>query len=136
MAWTLTRGIFDPADPAAIAERELQEKALEEDAERRREIARAGLREQREAGGSWPQPRVYSDECMYSEHTDRWNRRALRVACPHCQREASPLLSPTCAHVDFYWRWCSLDHQDPCNSYHVRCPGCRQWYGFEVITPQ
>lgn len=60
----------------------------------------------------------------------------LRVECPACGREGSPLASCLTRHLRSYWTWVGISYSAPHNDYEARCPGCKATYRFTTYWPQ
>lgn len=78
----------------------------------------------------------FSDEDAYNFDTDGFDRRVIRVSCPHCQREFAPLCSRLTVEIDGGWRWVGCDHREPYTTWRTRCGACRCEFTFTTYTPQ
>ena len=76
------------------------------------------------------------DEEAWNSDTDRFDRRKIKIECPHCHEEFAPLCSPATEMTESGWRWHGCDHREPYGQYrttHRRCGG-KLW--FRTYTPQ
>lgn len=60
----------------------------------------------------------------------------LRVKCPGCGREGSPLMSRLTRLLRSYWSWVGMSYSAPHTDYETRCPGCKATYEFTTFWPQ
>lgn len=60
----------------------------------------------------------------------------VRVECPTCSREGSPLTSCLTRKVDAGWKWVGISYQAPYSTHIARCPGCKEDYRFTTYIPQ
>lgn len=77
----------------------------------------------------------FDDEGAYNDETDTYDLRRVRVECPACGREQSPLCSPYSRLLVNEWRWVGLDHKEPFATYVTRCR-CKSAFKFTTFTPQ
>lgn len=78
----------------------------------------------------------YSDEDAFNCETDKFDKRKVKVVCPHCHNVSSPLASKKTVELSSGWRWCGCDHKEPFATFKAKCRKCRNWYRFTVYTPQ
>lgn len=78
----------------------------------------------------------YSDEDAYNCDTDKYDKRKIRVACPKCGNESSPLCSSKTRQTDSGWRWVGCDHKEPYARFETTCSKCKSVYRFGTHTPQ
>lgn len=76
----------------------------------------------------------FNDEDAITEN-DKYDKRKIRVPCPHCRRVSSPLCSPKTKETSSGMRWVGCDHQEPYASFKTTCR-CGGNYIFTVHTPQ
>lgn len=77
----------------------------------------------------------HDDEDAFNCDTDRYDRRKIRVSCPHCKRVGSPLCSPKTIQYKSGWRWVGCDHKEPYSSHVTQCR-CGGKYRFDVFIGQ
>ena len=77
----------------------------------------------------------HDDEDAYNDGTDAYDKRKVRVTCPHCKREGSPLCSSKTVCFDSGWRWVADSHKEPFSSHTTICR-CGGKYRFTVYTGQ
>lgn len=77
----------------------------------------------------------YSDEDAWNCNTDKYDRRKIKIVCPHCKRTSAPLCSSFTKVVDGGWRWVGCDHKEPFSHHKTKCK-CGEKYSFTVYTPQ
>lgn len=77
----------------------------------------------------------HDDEEAMNSDTDKYDKRKIRVTCPHCLRVGSPLCSHKTVMFDSGWRWVDCSHKEP-YSKHVTMCRCGGKYRFDVYTGQ
>ncbi len=77
----------------------------------------------------------FDDEDAYNLNTDAYDKRKVRVVCPHCNRTGSPLCSSKTKMFDSGWRWVGDSHKEPYSSHLTHCR-CNKKYRFTVYTGQ
>lgn len=129
--------VLDFSDDEQWAEYEAHEENDRRDSEARGRRVRDESKAHSEANGyAVVSAGSYDIEVACNPDTDAFDRRAIRVHCPHCDREASPLCSPHCGRVADGWQWVGLDYQEPYAKFIAKCAGCGRWYSFKTYCPQ
>ena len=78
----------------------------------------------------------FDNEEAIHERTGEFSRRLVKVACPHCGRTVSPLLSTRTKFIDAAWRWVGLEYKEPYEEWLCACSGCGGEYRLTTHTPQ
>jgi hypothetical protein len=78
----------------------------------------------------------YSDEDAFNCDTDKFDKRKVKVVCPHCHNVSAPLASYKTTELNSGWRWCGCDHKEPFTTFKAKCRKCHKHYRFTVYTPQ
>lgn len=78
----------------------------------------------------------YSDEIAYNWNTWAYDKRKIKIDCPHCNRGFAALCSKNTKQVDTGWRWVGCDHREPYATFETTCGKCKKELMFTVYTPQ